>query len=114
MSDETELTMHRKRTPDFGLFSAPDLPPLVRTSDPGTSHDAATRITPKRGTQMATLLAVYTAYPQGLTDGEAERISGIKGSWKRSSDLRRTGAIRPTGAERDGQMVCVAQESPDA
>lgn len=101
MSDTTELSIQRRlRGVDFGLFAN------VRDQDAITSHAGSDRIAPKRGSQCATLLAVYRAYPDGLTDREAGERSGVPSAWKRCSDLRRAGWIVPTGEVRDGQRVC--------
>lgn len=103
MDDETAL-YHRQR----GVTGLPmfDHIAIARDADAVTSHAGVDRIAPKRGSQCATLLAVYRAYPDGLTDREAGERSGVPSSWKRSSDLRRGGWIAQTGEERDGQMVC--------
>lgn len=83
--------------------------PIARASDPDTSHEAAKRVEPRRGTIAATALAMYRAYSHtGLTDAELEAYTGIRGIWKRCSDLRNAGLIRPTGEVRDGQRVCKA------
>lgn len=82
--------------------------PIARATDPQTSQDAAAKTEPRRGTQASQLLALYRAYGhKGLTDAEAETYSLIKGAWKRCSDLRNAGLIRPNGEVRDGQRVCV-------
>ena len=86
------------------------LTPVARTTDPDTSHQAAKRIEPKRGTQASQILAVYRAYPRGLTANEVEDYTKIRGSWKRVSDLLNAGFLRPTGEERDGSRVLVAVE----
>lgn len=91
---------------DLDLFT-----PIARADDPATSHAAAKRIEPKRGTLASQALAMYRAYPKGLTDAELEAYTGLKGIWKRCSDLRNAGLIRPTGEVRDGQRVCVAVDS---
>ena len=105
--DELELAMQRRQrvTDGLGLFA--DIA-IARDADAVTSHAGVDRIAPKRGSQCATLLAVYRAYPAGLTDAEAGARSGVPSSWKRSSDLRRTHWIVPTGEVRDGQRVCRA------
>ena len=90
---------------DLDLFT-----PIARTTDPDTSHQAARRIEPKRGTQASQILAVYRAYPRGLTANEVEDYTKIRGSWKRVSDLLNAGLLRPTGEERDGSRVLVAVE----
>ena len=82
--------------------------PIARTDDPATSHAAAARIQPKRGTQASQILATLKAYPNGLTAAEVERFTLLKGAWKRVSDLKNAGLIRATGETRDGQQVWVA------
>lgn len=90
---------------DLDLFA-----PIARASDPSTSHAAATRIEPKRGTQASQILALIRAYPAGLTALEVERYSMIRGAWKRVSDLKNAGLIRTTGEVRDGGEVYKAVE----
>lgn len=98
--DDTELAIQRRlRGVDFGLFAN------VRDTDAVTSHAGSDRIAPKRGSQCATLLAVYQAYGP-MTDREAGERSGVPSAWKRASDLRRAGWLVPTGEVRDGQRVC--------
>jgi hypothetical protein len=91
--------------------------PLFRSSDPSTSRKAAEQVAPRRGSQMARLLACYTTASLGLTDDQAgqrvaENSSVIPGYWKRCADLRRLGYIvdthttRPTLSGSLG-MVCV-------
>jgi hypothetical protein len=85
--------------------------PIARASDPSTSHAGAKAIEPKRNTQASQALAMYRAYgAKGLTDAELERFLGIRGIWKRASDLRNVGLIVPNGEVRDGQRVCVAAD----
>lgn len=103
MDDETALYHKQRGVTGLPMF---DHIAIARDADTRTSHAGVDRIAPKRGSQCATLLAVYRAYPDGLTDREAGERSGVPSSWKRSSDLRRGGWIAPTGQERDGQMVC--------
>lgn len=93
-------------TTDIDLFT-----PIARATDPATSHAGAKAIEPKRGTQASQILATFRAYAHtGLTDAEVESYTKIRGAWKRCSDLRNAGLIRPTGETRDGQRVCVAVE----
>jgi hypothetical protein len=108
MSDTTEAAIYAKQrgTTGLGLFDSA----VARDKDPITSHKGHDYVAPKRGTQAATLLAIYKAYPKGLTDREAASYAQLDGGWKRCSDLRKAGHIRPTGEERGTppQMVCVA------
>lgn len=90
---------------DLDLFT-----PIARTSDPQTSHDGAKRIEPNRGTIASQLLAIFRAYPAGLTPKEAATYAHVEGGWKRVSDLKNAGLIRGTGAVRDGGEVYVAVE----
>lgn len=82
-----------------------------RRSDPGTSHNAATAIKVKAGTQRAKLLLAFRDAPttrlQGdLTDEEAmedaEGVSPVSEYAKRCSELRDAGLIEPTGETRKG------------
>lgn len=82
--------------------------PIARADDPETSHAGAERIEPKRGTQASQLLAIFRAYPKGLTPKEAALYAHIAHGWKRVSDLKNAGLIRGTGAERDGGEIYVA------
>ncbi len=83
----------------------------ARTSDPGTSHEAAAKLSDKQ-TMMRTLLATYRE--TNWTAEEASFVAGYSaedGAWKRVSDLKRAGWIEPTGATRPGssgrqQQVC--------
>lgn len=104
--DEVEAAIHRKGRVTEGL----PMFAVARDKDPVTSHAAMDYINAKRGTLAATLLQVYLAYPDGLTDREAGWRSGIEGCWKRCADLRKLGLIVPTGAVRGtpSGMVCRA------
>lgn len=83
------------------LFDAP----LARTHDPDTSHCAAETVRPRRGGMLAALLAAYAAAGTGYTDEEAASAARLPlgaGYWKRCSDLRNAGYIKPTGVMRPG------------
>ena len=87
--------------------------PLFRSSDPTTSRKAAEQVAPRRGSQMARLLACYGQAVLGLTDDQAgqkvaENSGVIPGYWKRCADLRRLGYIIDTGATRDSNQGCAA------
>ena len=91
------------------LFAAMGLervyPPNVRTSDPETSKAASKRHEPKRGTHASQCLAMFRAYPRGLTADEVGIFTAIKGAWKRVSDLKALGLIVGTGETRDGSEI---------
>jgi len=108
--DEVELAMQRRQrvTDGLGLFA--DIA-IARDADAVTSHAGVDFIQPRRGTQAATLLAVYKAYGP-LTDKEAGERSGIPSSWKRSADLRRAGLIKPTGELRGTPKAMVCEAVP--
>lgn len=106
--DDTEerIRIRQRGTTGLGLFDSA----VARDADVITSHQGHDYIQPKRGSQCATLLEVYRAYPEGLTDREVSLKAGVESGWKRSADLRKLGLIRPTGETRGTppQMVCVA------
>ena len=85
-------------------------PPNVRTSDPITSHTAAAKSEPKRGTHASQCLAMFRAYPNGLTYAEVERYTMLRGAWKRCSDLKNLKLIVGTKQVRDGSEVYRAAE----
>ena len=94
--------------------------PVARASDPPTSHAAAKRIEPTRGSKQALVLSLIRAYKQdGLTAQQVERYlrgkdpetgKPIEGFWKRVSDLKTAGLVVGTGRVRDGGEVYVATE----
>lgn len=81
---------------------------LARFSDPVTSHqaDAALRKREgtanqiKAGTHRHRALREIGHFGSGLTAEEVENLTGIKGVWKRVSDLKNMGFIAPTGRTR--------------
>lgn len=88
-----------------------------RTTDPVTSHKAATAVTVKAGTQRSYLLLPFywqnldhDGTPLGLTDEEAMNraaqaglpVSARSEYSKRCSELREAGLIEPTGETRTG------------
>lgn len=87
----------------------------VRANDGATSTGGAKAMTVRAGSQRAKLLAVYYS-DMYLTDEEAGKISGLLALpkccyWKRCSELRQAGYIRPTGKTRVSsagveQQVC--------
>jgi len=86
--------------------------PIARASDPATSHAGASAIEPKRGTQASEVLAVFRAYPLGLTAAEVGLYTRVPSAWKRVSDLKNAGLVRGTNEIRGGQQVWVAVGTP--
>jgi len=87
----------------------------VRRNDGATSGGGAKAMTVRAGSQRAKLLATYFA-EQYLTDEEAGHASGLAllpkcCYWKRCSELRQAGYIKPNGKTRISsagveQQVC--------
>jgi hypothetical protein len=87
----------------------------VRGNDGATSTGGAKAMTVRAGSQRAILLAAYDSNVY-LTDEEAGNVSGLAMLpkccyWKRCSELRQAGYIRPTGKTRTSsagveQQVC--------
>lgn len=70
----------------------------ARSKDPSTSKLAALRQEPRSGSQRRRALEAFKeAYPGGLTAGEVETRTGIKGVWKRISELKQGGHIAVIG-----------------
>jgi hypothetical protein len=77
----------------------------VRSTDPDTSKLAALKNEPRRGTQRARVLEeIERSGLDGLTAKQVEERSGLKGAWKRVSELKQGGHIVDIG-ERDGGTV---------
>lgn len=91
----------------------PALAPLVRRSDPATSHAAAARVRPVlTQTQALVLAAIAGAGARGLTDSEIEQLPAVQHlrlttARKRRTELARAGYVIPYGL-RDRQTVWVA------
>lgn len=87
----------------------------VRRNDKATSKAGAKAMTVRAGSQRAILLSTYYTNVY-LTDEEAGNASGLAllpkcCYWKRCSELRQAGYIRPTGKTRISsagveQQVC--------
>ena len=79
-------------------------PPLARTTDPVTSHNAAKTLV--RETMMKKLMEAYAeAGTDGLTAEEASSNAGYSpadGAWKRVSDLITAGLLEDSGHTRKG------------
>jgi hypothetical protein len=76
----------------------------VRRDNGTTSTSGAKAMTVRAGSQRATLLATYYS-EQYLTDEEAGKVSGLASLpkccyWKRCSELRQAGYIKPNGKTR--------------
>ena len=69
---------------------------LARTSDPETSQAASKLNKGARETQRHKLLMTYWRLG-AMTDEEASDLAHIKHGWKRCSELRNMGYIKPTG-----------------
>lgn len=83
--------------------------PLVRNTDPATSHKGAADVVVRAGTQRAKLLAAYVAgtVRLELTADQAMRRAGVSERscyWKRVSELVAGGYLEDTGQERMGEQ----------
>jgi len=86
----------------------------VRRNDGATSKAGAQSLTVRAGSQRHLILSRYAL--EALTDEEAGRMSGLSSLpkccyWKRCSELRQAGYIKPTGETRVSsagveQQVC--------
>lgn len=54
----------------------------------------------RRGTHQRLVLREFASVPSGLIASEAASRAGVRGGWKRVSDLKAKGLIEPTGATR--------------
>ena len=99
------------------LFFGSKEPSRARRKDPTTSHEAAAKLSTALS-HCATLLETYQRESRSLTDEEASRITGLEGAWKRCSDLRNQGLIRPiekrtASTGRRVQACIITQEGRD-
>lgn len=78
--------------------------PMVRNTDPMTSHKAAKSALPRTSSQKIRLLSVYRSHRDMAADeaGIATGLSEKAGCcyWHRVSDLIKEGLIEPTGETR--------------
>lgn len=96
--------------PSIGLGGYRELAkvfPMVRKSDPSTSHAAAKSAKPRTTSQRIRLLSTYRSHVD-LTAEEAGIASGLAYKpgccyWHRVSDLVKDGMIEPTGQTRIAQ-----------
>lgn len=78
-------------------------PAHARTTDKATSAHAAELSAESADSQLGILARAYltpAALDHGLTAAEAAQLTGLDGSWRRVSDLRRMGIIADTGTTR--------------
>lgn len=74
---------------------------LARHSDPSTSHAAASDVWAIRGNHCRRVYeAIVAAGPSGATWAEAGSRAEVEQAWRRTSDLKNQGMIRPSGLER--------------
>jgi len=102
---------HEYKQP-LNLFDQPLSAELARNTDPRTSRDAARDALPEMGSHRRRLLIWFAAAGDaGLTaDEAAERADLLHvGYWKRVSDLKNNGFIRPTGKKRKGRKGSAQQ-----
>lgn len=90
-------------------------PPFVRTSD--TSKQAARRIKPRAENLREKLFHFYERHPGGLTDEEAQNLSGISASTQRPRrvELVQAGRLEDSGQKRataSGSMAVVWRVKP--
>ncbi len=87
------------------VFQMELLLPVARKVDPVTSHMAGANVQRRVNGQKWRLLLAYAGAEDGLTDEQAAMVAGladVRGCcwWKRCSELRELGMIRPTGMKR--------------
>lgn len=73
----------------------------ARSSDPDTSRLAALRHAPRSGSQRARILDALRFGDYALSARQIEMVTGIKGAWKRISELKQGGHIVEAGVEHD-------------
>lgn len=76
---------------------------LARNSDPDTSHIAAETVKPHIRELQAIVLGCLKAHPEGLTDEEVQRKTGMYPATQRGrrSELRNMGIVEWAGTKRD-------------
>ena len=76
---------------------------MARNSDPDTSHNAAKDVKPHIREIQAIVLGCLNAHPDGLTDEEVQRKTGLYGSTQRGrrSELCDMGAVEWAGTKRN-------------
>jgi hypothetical protein len=122
MNTEQQQLFH----PSFGLGQYQEqvnakVIPLFRNSDPASSKAASVGASKRRPSQQVVLLKAYAINAihghKGLTDEMAGIYTNLAGKpgccyWKRCSELRAKGYIKPTGEHslsRAGEMQMVCQ-----
>jgi hypothetical protein len=83
----------------FGDGEAPDKNDIggFRADDPSTSQKGAIDAYPRSGSQRWTALTVIADSPYGMTYMDVEVRTGIKGIWKRISELKEGGWVTTKG-----------------
>lgn len=76
--------------------------PVARRTDPETSHLAAKDAQPKAGTHRALALRTLTEHPEGLTDFDLARLTGVPQTsiGVRRKELVRAGLVVATDERR--------------
>jgi hypothetical protein len=82
-----------------GLFA----PPVSRSTDPTTSHEAEAKLSSRDAIIRRVVEAHADAGGQGLTADECADIIGIDGAWKRCSDAVSMGFLWENGDRRSGK-----------
>lgn len=100
MSDRAYQRRDSERPPAGSLF---DLAGMHRVPDRETSIAAARSVAGKAGTGRAIALETLRAHPDGLTDEELSRITGIymNSIGKRRTELTQAGLVRDSGIRRE-------------
>lgn len=89
-------------------------PPGYRSTDPGTSR-AAWELNEKTiKTQRGRTLDTYMQARRPMTWKDVEQSAGVRGAWKRVSELAKLGYLEDTGLVRDGCRVFRLVETADA
>jgi hypothetical protein len=121
MSEEQHQLFH----PSFGLGQYKEevnakIIPLFRNTDPVTSKSAGESVSKRRPSQQVVLLRAYGINAMNGHQGLTDEMAGIYTNfirkpgccyWKRCSELRAKGYIKPTGEFRvsaagEQQRVC--------
>lgn len=93
--------------------------PATRASDPDTSHMAARMTEPTAGTHRGRCLRLLQEHPEGLTDFDLARLTGLQQTsiGKRRGELRDAGMVQDSGRRRrapSGALAIVWEVAQDA